>query len=57
MNAEPATPAQEDMAAIAAALEAVMSPSALASDAAAGRTERTASHGWRTQARSEGLRS
>jgi acetyl-CoA carboxylase biotin carboxylase subunit len=52
-----ATPAEEDMAAIAAALEAVMSPSALVSDAAAGRTGLTASRGWRTQARSEGLRS
>jgi acetyl-CoA carboxylase biotin carboxylase subunit len=52
-----ATPAEEDTAAIAAALEAVMSPSALAFDAAAGRPEQTASRGWRTQARSEGLRS
>jgi acetyl-CoA carboxylase biotin carboxylase subunit len=51
-----ATPAQEDMAAIAAALEAVMSPSSLASDAAGGRPERAASRGWRTQARTEGLR-
>src|SRR6185295_16006041 len=50
------TPAEEDMAAIAAALEAVMSPSALAPDAAVGRPERTASGGWRTHARAEGLR-
>jgi len=51
------TPAQEDMAAIAAALEAVLSPSTLAPGAADGRPERTASRGgWRTQARTEGLR-
>jgi acetyl-CoA carboxylase biotin carboxylase subunit len=52
-----ATKAEEELAAIAAALEAVMSPSALVSDAAAGRPERTSSRGWRAQARAEGLRS
>ena len=51
------TPELEDVAAIAAALEAVMSPSALASDAAGGSIERRISRRWRDQARAEGLRS
>jgi acetyl-CoA carboxylase biotin carboxylase subunit len=46
----------EEMAAIAAALEAVMSPSALAGDAAGGPIERRAPGRWRTQARAEGVR-
>jgi acetyl-CoA carboxylase biotin carboxylase subunit len=46
----------EEIAAIAAALEAVMSPSALASDAADGSAEPRASGRWRNQARAEGLR-
>jgi acetyl-CoA carboxylase biotin carboxylase subunit len=46
----------EDIAAIAAALEAVMSPAALATDAAGGSVERRASGRWRNQARAEGLR-
>jgi acetyl-CoA carboxylase biotin carboxylase subunit len=53
---EPA-PAVEELAAIAAALEAVMSPSALANDAASGRLERRTARRWRDQARAEGLRS
>jgi acetyl-CoA carboxylase biotin carboxylase subunit len=52
---EPA-PALEEIAAIAAALEAVMSPSALAGDQAGGRIDRRPSHRWRDQARAEGLR-
>ena len=48
--------ALEELAAIAAALEAVMSPSALASDAAGGRMEGRAAHRWRDRARAEGLR-
>ena len=52
---EPA-PALEEMAAIGAALEAVMSPSALVSDAAGGRIERRPARRWRDQARAEGLR-
>jgi acetyl-CoA carboxylase, biotin carboxylase subunit len=46
----------EDMAAIAAALEAVMSPTTLASETGGGPGERRASGRWRSQARAEGLR-
>jgi acetyl-CoA carboxylase, biotin carboxylase subunit len=48
-------PALEEIAAIAAALEAVMSPSALAADATAAEQPLTA-HRWRAQARAEGVR-
>jgi acetyl-CoA carboxylase biotin carboxylase subunit len=53
------TPALEELAAIAAALEAVMSPSALAADSSdVGRESPCgASRLWRAQARAEGLRS
>jgi acetyl-CoA carboxylase biotin carboxylase subunit len=50
-----APPAVEEIAAIAAALEAVMSPSALAADAPGAPSERPGR--WRAQARTEGLRS
>ncbi len=49
-------PALEDIAAIAAALEAVMSPSALAADAPGARLGHAAPRRWRAQARAEGLR-
>jgi acetyl-CoA carboxylase biotin carboxylase subunit len=51
---EPA-PAIEELAAIAAALEAVLSPSALAADPAA-RPATIGAGRWRAQARAEGLR-
>jgi hypothetical protein len=44
------------MAAIAAALEAVMSPSALAADAPGGQAASPAARQRRAQARAEGLR-
>jgi acetyl-CoA carboxylase biotin carboxylase subunit len=52
---EPA-PAVEEIASIAAALEAMMSPSALATDAPGGATGSPAARRWRAQARTEGLR-
>jgi acetyl-CoA carboxylase biotin carboxylase subunit len=53
------TPALEELAAIAAALEAVMSPSALAADPSDVRPDSPggAARLWRAQARAEGLRS
>jgi acetyl-CoA carboxylase biotin carboxylase subunit len=48
------SPAVEDLAAIAAALEAVMSPSALAVDAP--NADRVRAGRWRAQARTEGVR-
>jgi acetyl-CoA carboxylase biotin carboxylase subunit len=53
------TPALEELAAIAAALEAVMSPSALAGGASDVRPDSAgaAARLWRAQARAEGLRS
>ncbi len=48
--------ALEEIAAIAAALEAVMSPSALAADAAGSPAGHPAARRWRAQARAEGLR-
>jgi acetyl-CoA carboxylase biotin carboxylase subunit len=50
------SPALEEIAAIAAALEAVMSPSALAADPPAAHAERLSARRWRAQARAEGLR-
>jgi acetyl-CoA carboxylase biotin carboxylase subunit len=50
------SPAVEEIAAIAAALEAVMSPSALAADAPATHAEPPSAHRWRAHARAEGLR-
>jgi acetyl-CoA carboxylase biotin carboxylase subunit len=52
-----ATPEQEDIAAIAAALEAALSPSALAAQANGSDGAADVARRWRTQARSEGLRS
>src|SRR3954469_5351862 len=49
-------PAVEEMAAIGAALEAVLSPSALARDGATAPIEHSARRRWRAQARAEGLR-
>jgi acetyl-CoA carboxylase, biotin carboxylase subunit len=51
-----ATPAVEEIAAIAAALEAVMSPSALAADSPGARTGGVNTRRWRAQARIDGLR-
>jgi acetyl-CoA carboxylase, biotin carboxylase subunit len=51
-----ATPELEELAAIAAALEAVMSPSALAADSSDARPESAGARRWRAQARAEGLR-
>ncbi len=48
------SPAVEEIAAIAAALEAVMSPSALAVDAPD--ADRLRASRWRAQARTEGVR-
>ena len=48
--------ALEEIAAIAAVLEAVMSPSALAAEAAGSPAGHTAARRWRAQARAEGLR-
>src|SRR3954454_20259079 len=53
---EPA-PAIEELAAIAAALETVLSSSALTADSGARPIEDTAPQRWRAQARAEGLRS
>jgi acetyl-CoA carboxylase biotin carboxylase subunit len=50
-----ASPGLEELAAIAAALEAVMSPSALASDSPGERLETPGARRWRAQARAEGL--
>jgi len=50
------TPALEELAAAAAALEAVMSPSVLAADASADRLEAPGARRWQTLARAEGLR-
>ena len=50
------TPALEELAAAAAALEAVMSPSVLAADSTADRHEAPGAHRWQAQARAEGLR-
>ncbi|HEX3646332.1 MAG TPA: acetyl-CoA carboxylase biotin carboxylase subunit [Vicinamibacterales bacterium] len=50
------SPAVEEIAAIAAALEAVMSPSTLAADAPAAHAERPNARRWRAHARAEGLR-
>jgi acetyl-CoA carboxylase, biotin carboxylase subunit len=50
------TPEMEEFAAIAAALEAVMSPSALAVDSSDARLESGGARRWRAQARAEGLR-
>ena len=50
------TPAIEELAAIAAALEAVLSPSALAADASDVRPDSPGARLWRAQARAEGLR-
>ena len=52
---EPTT-AIEELAAIAAALEAVLSPSALAADASDVRPDSPGARLWRAQARAEGLR-
>ena len=52
---EPA-PEVEELAAIAAALEAVLSPSALTAGEAAPRADATTARRWRAQARAEGLR-
>jgi len=49
------TPAVEELAAIAAALEAVMSPSALAAESPGARPESVGVRRWRAQARVEGL--
>jgi acetyl-CoA carboxylase biotin carboxylase subunit len=51
-----ATPELEEVAAIAAALEAVMSPSALAAESPFARTDTVSARRWRAQARAEGLR-
>jgi acetyl-CoA carboxylase biotin carboxylase subunit len=50
------TPELEELAAIAAALEAVMSPSALAADSSDVRPDSPGARLWRAQARAEGLR-
>jgi hypothetical protein len=50
------TPALEELAAIGAALEAAMSPSAIAAASAAAQPESGAARRWRGQARVEGLR-
>jgi acetyl-CoA carboxylase biotin carboxylase subunit len=50
------TAGAEELAAIAAALEAVMSPSTLAAEWPGVRSENPAARRWRTQARIEGLR-
>jgi len=47
---------KRELAAIAAALEAVMSPSALAADASDVRPDSPGARLWRAQARAEGLR-
>jgi acetyl-CoA carboxylase biotin carboxylase subunit len=46
----------EDVAAVAAALQAVLSPDAVALSNGAGRTDTAVASRWRSQARSEGLR-
>jgi acetyl-CoA carboxylase, biotin carboxylase subunit len=51
-----ATPELEEIAAIAVALEAVMSPSTLAAESPSPRTDNVSARRWRTQARAEGLR-
>jgi acetyl-CoA carboxylase, biotin carboxylase subunit len=50
------TPALEELAAAAAALEAVMSPSVLAADSIGDRYEAPGARRWQAQARAEGLR-
>ena len=50
------TPEHEELAAIAAALEAVMSPSALAVESADARLDNPGARRWRAQARAEGVR-
>ena len=52
-----ATPELEEVAAIAAALEAVMSPSALAAQNPGALPGSGGAHRWRAQARAESLRS
>ncbi len=52
-----ATPDLEEVAAIAAALEAVMSPSALAAESPGAGARAVSARGWRAQARADGLRS
>ena len=49
-------PETEDIAAIAAAMEAVLSPSALMADAPGASTANVSTRRWRAQARAEGLR-
>ena len=51
-----APPETEDIAAIAAAMEAVLSPSALMADASGASTSNVSARRWRAQARAEGLR-
>ena len=51
-----APPEIEDIAAIAAAMEAVLSPSALAADASGAPIANVGARRWRAQARAEGLR-
>jgi acetyl-CoA carboxylase biotin carboxylase subunit len=51
------TPEQEDIAVVAAALEAVLSPSAVAARATGANGAADVARRWRTQARLEGLRS
>jgi len=51
-----APPEIEDIAAIAAAMEAVLSPSALAADASGAPIATVSARRWRAQARAEGLR-
>jgi acetyl/propionyl-CoA carboxylase alpha subunit len=51
------TPEQEDIAVIAAALEAVLSPSALEARSTVTDGDADVARPWRTQARLEGLRS
>ena len=50
------TPALEELAAMAVALEVMMSPSALAGESGGEQTERVESRRWRAQARVEGMR-